>query len=139
VRAAASLEDLFRENDIVVELAPLIPATVNCVTERHLRLIRPGGVFVNLGRGGVVEPEGLLRVAREGKILFGLDVFVEEPLPAESPLRGLRNVCLTPHLAGPTTDRRRDATIFALRNLSAYLAGEPLEAHITPAVYDAST
>lgn len=139
VRAAPSLDALFRDNDIIVELAPLIPATVNAVTERHLRLIRPGGVFVNIGRGGVVEQEGLLRVAREGKVHFGIDVFVEEPLPAESPLRGLRNVCLTPHLAGPTTDRRRDATVFALRNLAAYLAGTPLEAIITPAVYDAST
>jgi phosphoglycerate dehydrogenase-like enzyme len=139
VRAAPSLDALFRDNDIIVELAPLIPATINSVTERHLRLIRPGGVFVNIGRGAVVEQEGLLRVAREGKVLFGIDVFVEEPLPAESPLRGLRNVCLTPHLAGPTTDRRRDATDFALRNLAAYLAGTPLEAVITTEVYDAST
>lgn len=139
VRAAPSLDALFRDNDIIVELAPLIPATTNCVTERHLRLIRPGGVFVNIGRGGVVEQEGLLRVAREGKVLFGIDVFVEEPLPPDSPLRGLRNVCLTPHLAGPTTDRRRDATVFALRNLSAYLAGTPLDAVITPPVFDAST
>lgn len=139
VRAAPSLDALFRDNDIIVELAPLIPATTNCVTERQLRLIRPGGVFVNIGRGGVVEQEGLLRVAREGKVLFGIDVFVEEPLPSDSPLRGLRNVCLTPHLAGPTTDRRRDATDFALRNLSAYLAGEPMQAVITPPVFDAST
>jgi phosphoglycerate dehydrogenase-like enzyme len=139
VRAVPSLDALFRDNDIIIELAPLIPATENCVTERHLRLIRPGGVFVNIGRGGVVEQEGLLRVAREGKVLFGIDVFVEEPLPPDSPLRGLRNVCLTPHLAGPTTDRRKDATAFALRNLAAYVAGAPMEAVITAPIFDAST
>jgi len=135
VRAAASLDDLFRNNDIVIELAPLIPCTENSVTEHHLRLLKPGGVFVNLGRGAVVEQAGLLRVAREGNIFIGLDVFVEEPLPPDSPFRGLRNVCLTPHLAGPTTDRRRDATAFGLRNLAAYAEGRPLEAQITTEIY----
>ena len=81
----------------------------------------------------------LLRVAREGKIFIGLDVYHEEPLPVDSGLRGLANVSLTPHIAGPTPDRHSDATAFALRNLRAYAAGQPLEAIITPAIYDSST
>lgn len=139
VERSATLEALFAENDIIVELAPLIPATRGIITEKLLRLIRPGGVFVNVGRGAVVDEPALLRVAREGVIQIGLDVFSSEPLPADSPLRGLPNVTLTPHLAGPTTDRRRDAGAFALRNLQAYAAGRPLEAVITPEVYDYST
>ncbi len=139
VRRAASLEALFDDNDIIVELAPLIPGTTGIVTERLLRLIRPGGVFVNVGRGAVVDETALLRVAQEGRILIGLDVFAEEPLPANSGFRGLRNVTLTPHLAGPTTERRRDAGDFALANLRAYASGQPLQALITPEVYDAST
>ena len=136
VRAAANLDDLFRHNDIIIELAPLIPATIKCVTEHHLRLIRPGGVFVNTGRGALVDEDALLRVAREGQIFIGLDVFVEEPLPVDSPFRGLRNVSLTPHLGGPTTDRRRDATAFGLRNITTYARGLPLEAHITADIYN---
>ena len=139
VQAVSSLDALFAENDIIVELAPLISCTKNSVTEYHLRLIRPGGVFVNLGRGAVVEQEGLLRVAREGNIFIGLDVFVQEPLPTGSPFRGLRNVCLTPHIAGPTTDRRRDSTAFGLRNIAAYAEGKPLQAQITTAIYDQIT
>ena len=54
--STASLESLFAENDIIIELAPLIPETVGSVTEKHLRLIRSGGVFVNVGRGAVVDP-----------------------------------------------------------------------------------
>jgi len=77
-----------------------------------------------------------VRVAREGRVQFGLDVFSVEPLPPNHPLRGLLNVSLTPHLAGPTTDRRRDAGAWALRNLRAYAAGQPLEAQITPESYD---
>jgi phosphoglycerate dehydrogenase-like enzyme len=139
IRRATSLEDLFSNNDVIVELAPLIPATAGSVTERHLRLIPPGGVFVNVGRGAVVDEAGLVRVAQEGRIGMGLDVFTVEPLPVDSGLRGLANVTLTPHLAGPTTDRRRDAGEFALENLQAYAEGRPLQAAITTRVYDTST
>ena len=139
VQRAASLDALFRDNDVIVELAPLIPATIGIVTERHLRLIRPGGVFVNVGRAAIVDEAALLGVAREGKIFVGLDVFVEEPLPVDSGFRGLMNVSLTPHIAGPTLDRYPDATAFALKNLRAFAGGEPLEAVITPEIYDRST
>ena len=139
VRRAASLEALFSENDVVIELAPLIPQTAGSVTEKHLRLLRPGGAFVNVGRGAVVDEAALLRVAQEGEVLLGLDVFTVEPLPADSGFRGLPNVTLTPHLAGPTTDRRVDAGAFSVRNLQAYAKGLPLEAVITPEVYDRIT
>jgi phosphoglycerate dehydrogenase-like enzyme len=136
IRRAASLEALFSDNDIIVELAPLIPETTGIVTESLLRRIRPGGVFVNLGRGAVVDEAALVRVAREGQVLFGLDVFAVEPLPSDHPLRGLPNVSLTPHLGGPTTDRRRDAGAHSLRNLQAYARGTPLESVVSLDVFD---
>jgi phosphoglycerate dehydrogenase-like enzyme len=139
IRSAASLEALFSENEVVVELAPLIPSTTGIVTERVLRLIRPGGVFINVGRGAVVDEDALLRVAREGRIRIGLDVYTTEPLPADSGFRALPNVNLTPHTAGPTIDRYPDAGAFALRNLRAYAADHPLEARITPEIYDQSS
>jgi phosphoglycerate dehydrogenase-like enzyme len=136
IERAASLDALFGENEIVVELAPLIPATTGIVTERLLRLIRPGGVFVNVGRGAVVDEVALLQVAREGKIAVGLDVYTTEPLPADSGFRALSNVSLTPHIAGPTIDRYPDAGAFALKNLRAYAEDRPLEAVVTPEIYD---
>lgn len=139
VQCAPSLEALFAKSDIVVELAPLCASTVNIVLEKHLRLIRPGGVFVNVGRAAVVDETALLRVAREGRIFLGLDVFTVEPLPADSPLRGLDNVFLTPHLAGPTPDRRRDAGALAVANVSAYAEDRPLRAVVTAEAYDSST
>jgi len=135
----ASLEELFSHNDVVIELAPLIPETTGIITEKLLRLLRPGGVFVNVGRGAVVDEAALLRVAREGRIQVALDVYPVEPLPVDSALRGLPNVILLPHLAGPTTDRRRDAGAFGLRNLHAFVADRPLESLITPEVFDHST
>jgi phosphoglycerate dehydrogenase-like enzyme len=139
VERAASLEALFGENEIIVELAPLIPATTGVVTERLLRLIRPGGVFVNVGRGAVVDENALLRVAREGRISIGLDVYSTEPLPADSGFRELPNVSLTPHTGGPTIDRYPDAGAFAVKNLRAFADGRPLEAVVTPESYDQSS
>jgi phosphoglycerate dehydrogenase-like enzyme len=136
---AASLEALFADNDVIVELAPLNPATTGCVTERHLRLIRPGGVFVNVARAAITDEAALLRVAREGQLSIGLDVFVDEPLPTDSGFRGLRNVSATPHIAGPTMDRYPDAGAFALNNLRAYATDQPLAAVVTPAIYDQAT
>lgn len=138
-KSAASLEALFADNDVIVELAPLIDATRGSVTEKHFRLIRSGGVFVNVARAAITDEDALLRVAQAGQIHVGLDVFVQEPLPVDSGWRGLRNVSLSPHMAGPTLDRYIDAGRHALRNLRHYAAGEPLVAPITPAGYDAAT
>jgi phosphoglycerate dehydrogenase-like enzyme len=139
LRRAPSLEALFAHSDVLIELAPLIPATAGIVTEKLLRLLPPGAAFINVGRGGVVDESALIRVAREGQLLCGLDVFTHEPLAPDHPLRGLPNVSLTPHLAGPTSDRYTDATAHALRNLRAFTQGLPLEALVTPEVYDRSS
>lgn len=139
VRPARSLDALFAECDVVVEVAPLNAETRGSVQARHLRRLRPGSVFVNVGRGAVVDEPALIEIAREGRVQIGLDVFAHEPLAADHPLRGMANVSLTPHIAGPTNDRRRDAGAFALRNLRAYVEGRPLESVITPEVYDIAT
>lgn len=135
-QAAPSLDALFADNDVIVELAPLNPVTRGCVTEHHFKLIRPGGVFVNVARAGITDEAALLRLVKEGRISAGLDVFAEEPLPPDHGFRGLRNVSLTPHIAGPTVDRYPDAGAHAIRNLRAFAAGQPLSALYTPDGYD---
>jgi phosphoglycerate dehydrogenase-like enzyme len=139
VRRVESLEELFSNSDVVVELAAATPQNRGLVTEKLLRSIPEGGVFVNVGRGSVVDEEALARVAGEGRLLVALDVYDREPLPVDSPFRGMPNVTLLPHLGGPTRDRRRDSGALALRNLRAYLKGEPLEAVVTLDIYDRST
>ena len=139
VTRVPTLEGLFSSNDVIFDLAPLIPATTGLVTEALLRRIRSGGVFVNVGRGAVVDEAGLCAVAREGRIQIGLDVYATEPLPADSALRNLTNVILSPHIGGPTTDRRRDAGAFGLANLRAYAEGRALDSVVTPAVYDTAS
>ena len=134
-----SLEVLFSTSDVVVELAAATPENRHTVTEALLRLIPEGGVFVNVGRGSVVDEAALARIAREGRLQVALDVYQQEPLPADSPFRGLPNVTLLPHLGGPTRDRRRDSGVLAVKNLRAFERGEPLEAVVSLDVYDRST
>lgn len=122
-----SLEDLFSKNEVIIELAALTPKTEGMITEALIRMIPEGGAFVNVGRGAVVDEEALARVAAERPDLqLGLDVYGVEPLPADSPFRGMKNVMLLPHLGGPTTDRRRDAGDHGLENLRRFLAKEDL-------------
>jgi phosphoglycerate dehydrogenase-like enzyme len=132
-------EELFETSDVVVELAAAIPENRHIVTEALLRKIPTGGVFVNLGRGELVDEAALLRVAQEGKLQIALDVFETEPLPESSPFRGLANVTLMPHLGGPTKERRCDCGRLALKNLEAYLRGKRMEAVVDLEVYDRST
>jgi phosphoglycerate dehydrogenase-like enzyme len=139
VKRCHSLEELFRDNQIVIELAALTDETRGSVTEELLRMLPEDGVFVNVGRGAVVDEAGLIRVATEGRIRIGLDVFSEEPLPPDSPLRGNQNVALMPHLAGPTEDRIPDLGRYANANIARYLAGENLLSVISAANYDSIT
>jgi phosphoglycerate dehydrogenase-like enzyme len=96
VRRETSLECLFAENDVVVELAALTPANRGIVSSALLERLRPDSVFVNIARGALVDEEALVRLARTGQVWIGLDVYAQEPLPSDSPLRGLENVCLSP-------------------------------------------
>ena len=100
------------------------------------------GVRDNDLKGGAptdVDENAIIKLAREDRLLFGLDVFETEPLPENHPFRGLPNVTLLPHLGGPTTDRRRDVGAFALQNLRAYLSGSTLSGIVTPHIFDRST
>ena len=134
VTRANTLEELFSQNDVIIELAALTDENRGIVTEELLRLIPHGGVFVNIGRGAVVDEEALARVASEGNIQVALDVYGEEPLPLDSPFRGLDQVLLLPHLGGPTPDRRRDAAWHGVMNIRNYINGDPLESRVTAEV-----
>lgn len=139
VRRSESLEDLFSTSDVLIELAPGKPENHHLVGEKLLRLLPDKAVFINVGRGMVVDEDALIRVCREKGLHVALDVYETEPLPADSPLRSLANTTLLPHLGGPTPDRRRDCGQLALDNLSNYLSGQPLTNLITLDIYDRTT
>ena len=101
----ATLDEVFRESDVVCLAVPLTPATRHLVGARELALMKPGAWIVNTTRGAVVDESALIEVLRERRIAgAGLDVFEQEPLDPTSPLLGLDNVILAPHALGSTDE-----------------------------------
>lgn len=101
------LEELLRGSDLVSLHVPLTPSTRHLIGSRELRLMKPTAYLINTCRGPVVDEAALYEALSGGMIAgAGLDVFDQEPPPANNPLFGLDNVILTPHFAGPTWDNQ---------------------------------
>ncbi len=104
VRGPGDLAGLLGWADVVVNLLPLTAETESFWSAERFRAMKSRSVFVNVSRGGTVDEAALLRGLGKGKPVFAiLDVFGDEPLPAEHPLRGRGDVWITPHLAGVST------------------------------------
>jgi phosphoglycerate dehydrogenase-like enzyme len=102
-----SLEHVFRQSQVVVCLAPLTPRTRGMIDARELDWLPPNAAFVNVSRGPIVESQALIeRLKRGDGVRAALDVFDPEPIPADSEIRQLPNVFLTPHIAGSNAESR---------------------------------
>ncbi len=119
------LHQMLGEADCLVVCAPLTPETADLLGAAELAALKPGAVFVNVGRGSLVDEDALLRGLRDGSIAFAaLDVFRQEPLPPDSPFWDMPNVLINPHSASTVvTENAKIAELF-VRNLGHYLAGE---------------
>ena len=119
------LDDLLRQADIVTLHCPVTAETRHLINRERLALMKPTAHLVNTARGALVDEAALLAALREGRLAgAGLDVFEHEPL-ADSPLLGLDNVILSPHVAG--VDLASEAAM-ADRAIDAILAvwrGQP--------------
>ncbi|MEW5991626.1 MAG: D-2-hydroxyacid dehydrogenase [Chloroflexota bacterium] len=120
VRPLTALRDACAEASILMVALPAAPETRHIVSSEALDALGTGWV-INVSRGSVVDEPGLVERLQDGRLRgAGLDVTEEEPLPLMSPLWGLRNVVITPHMAGLTPRYgERLAEIFAA-NVSAY-------------------
>jgi phosphoglycerate dehydrogenase-like enzyme len=124
---AVDPETLLRESDVVSLHLKLTPETAGTIGRRQLGLMQRSAVLVNTARGGLVDEPALIDALRGGSIAgAGLDVFAVEPLPADSPLRELDNVVMTPHVGYVTDDRYRSYFGQAVENVVAYLRGAPI-------------
>jgi glyoxylate/hydroxypyruvate reductase len=130
-RNEGDLDELLPRADSVVVTLPLTGETRGMFDRRRLGLLKPGAIFVNIGRGPVVDEEALIDALRSGHLRgAALDVYTTEPLPADSPLWELDNVILSPHTAAQSIhENERIVELFA-DNLRRYLAGEELRSRI---------
>jgi phosphoglycerate dehydrogenase-like enzyme len=115
------------ESDFVVSTLPGTAATRHLIDAAVLGAMKPTAVLVNIGRGAVIDEAALIDVLRAGAIAgAALDVFEEEPLPADSPLWSLPNVIVTPHVSGNSDRYDEMVTDVFVENLARYLDGRPL-------------
>jgi phosphoglycerate dehydrogenase-like enzyme len=125
VRPMGDLASVLPEADYVVLSCPLTPETENLIDGPALRLMKPSAHLVNVARGRVVDETALIEALQARRIAgAGLDVTVEEPLPASSPIWAMAQVLITPHTAGETR-RYEDNVIDILQdNLARLWRGE---------------
>ncbi len=123
----ATKEELFARADIVSIHVILSKRTRGLVGAADLARMKPTSYLVNTARGPIVDETALFEVLRRRKIAgAGLDVFAQEPLPVDHPLRALDNVVLTPHLGYVTAQNYRRYYGDMVENIAAWLDGKPV-------------
>jgi phosphoglycerate dehydrogenase-like enzyme len=119
-------EELFESADFITIHLILSKRTRGLVTAHELSLMKPTAYLINTSRGPIVDESALIETLAHRKIAgAALDVYDEEPLPADHPLRKLDNVVLTPHLGYVTVENYRKCYGDAVENIRAFLAGHP--------------
>jgi phosphoglycerate dehydrogenase-like enzyme len=112
--------------DHVVLAAPLTESTRGLIDAAVFAAMRPGTHIVNIARGPIVDNAALLAAVATGRIAATLDVFDEEPLPADHPLWDAPNVTITAHMSGDVIGWRDTLAAQFAANVRRWLAGEPL-------------
>ena len=127
------LDDLLRTSRVVALHAPTLPETREMIGAHELALMSAGTAVVNTARSWLVDSDALLAELRTGRIDAALDVFDDEPLPTNSPLRGLPNVLLTPHRAAGTVECYLEMGDIVAAEIERHAAGSALQYELTEA------
>lgn len=119
------LVQVAKELDYFIIVAPYTPQTKNLVDSKVLSAMKTTAFLVNLGRGEIVDEEALIYALRSGKIGgAGLDTYCQEPLPKDHPFWGMKNVIVSPHVAGMSDVYVEQALTIFEENLQRFLRGE---------------
>jgi phosphoglycerate dehydrogenase-like enzyme len=130
------LAELAGRADAMVVSLPLTDQTAGLIDRATIERLPPGCIFVNIGRGAVVDEPALVDALRDRRIAGAvLDVFATEPLPADSSLWTLPNVLVTPHAAALSARENERITELFVDNLRRYLDGRPLRNLVEPGVF----
>ncbi|XP_037959692.1 glyoxylate reductase/hydroxypyruvate reductase [Teleopsis dalmanni] len=126
-----SFQNLLQESDFLVVACPLTSETKGIFDEEAFSKMKPNCVFVNVGRGGIVNQNALFNALKSGQIFAaGLDVMTPEPIPANDPLLQLPNCVVIPHLGTQTMRTTTEMAKIAANNILNALKGESM---ISPA------
>ncbi|MDE5828251.1 MAG: D-2-hydroxyacid dehydrogenase, partial [Duncaniella sp.] len=121
-----SLDELFRQSDVISLNSALTPATKGIISREALALMKPTAIIINTSRGPLIEEEALAEALREGRIAAaGIDVLCEEPPRKGSPLIGCPRCFVTPHIAWQSSQARQRLVDISIDNLRRFLDGKP--------------
>jgi phosphoglycerate dehydrogenase-like enzyme len=127
VEFAGTLDALLQSSDIVTIHLVLSKRTRGLLGARELGLMKQDALLINTSRGPIVDEAALLQTLKDKRIAgAGLDVFDQEPLPADHPFRGLGNLLATPHIGYVTEEAYRMFYGQSVENIEAWLAGKPV-------------
>ncbi|MCD8350848.1 MAG: phosphoglycerate dehydrogenase [Planctomycetaceae bacterium] len=122
IEMVASVDELIIQADFVVLTLPLTHQTKHMVNDRTLGLMKKDAFIVNSARGGLVDDAALVRAVEEGRIAgAALDVFAQEPLPLDSPLRRPEDIEITPHLAASSRESAARVSAIVADNVIAII------------------
>ncbi|GLW95739.1 D-2-hydroxyacid dehydrogenase [Actinokineospora globicatena] len=127
VQPMSQLRAAVAEHDWIILAVALSPQTAGLVDAELLRVVRPTARLVNISRAGLVVTADLVDALDSGRLAgAAFDVFADEPLAPSSPLWGMPNVLISPHLSGDVAGRREELVRRFAENLERYAAGLPL-------------
>ena len=123
----AELESLFRESDVISIHCPLTEKTDGLINRQRIEWMKTSAFLINTSRGPIVNESDLAEALNAGRIAgAGLDVLSSEPPAPDNPLLSAKNCFITPHLAWATLESRGRCLDTAVRNVQAFLAGNPV-------------
>lgn len=132
-----NLLDAMAAGDYVSLHMPSLPSTRGMISTAQFGAMKPTAYFLNAARGDVVDEAAMIKALEEGQIAgAGLDVLVEEPMPADHPLMKLNNVVVTPHMAAQTQETVSKLVTMAAEGTLAVLNGEKWPHVANPEVYE---
>lgn len=131
-----ALKQMLKLCDFVVVALPITPETRGLIGVAEIESMKTGAFLVHVSRGGIVDETALINALNEHKLAgAALDVFTQEPLPAESPLWKTHNLIITPHVSGFSPRYKERAGEMFAENLNRYLHGEPVLNQYNPERY----
>lgn len=120
-----SFEEIVQQSDFIVSLTPLTSETKNMFTRETFKKMKKNAIFINAGRGPVVDEQALFDALVEKDIAgAGLDVFTKEPINADHPLLALPNVVALPHIGSSSVETRVTMMKLCVDNIKAVINGE---------------
>jgi phosphoglycerate dehydrogenase-like enzyme len=127
VFASERTDEVLSQSDFILLLLPATPDTENFINADRLRRMKPGAWLLNFGRGQLIKDEDLVAAAKEKRIAGAiLDVYRQEPLPADHPFWTTEGIIVLPHLGGPHPQRDKFVARLFVENLGRFLDGKPL-------------